>query len=69
MNRTEILSRLIKADQITFEEALFLMEKEKEYVYYPYYYTPQPLLTSPPYTITTYGTLTTGTLPYTQSSN
>lgn len=57
MNRITLLARLLEAKAITFEEALFLMEKEKEYIYYPQY-----MITNPPYTITNYPTYSTGTI-------
>lgn len=33
--KKEIISKLVKAGHITFEEGLILMETEKEYVYTP----------------------------------
>lgn len=37
MNKLEIIQRLLDDRHITAKEAMTLMEKEKEYVYYPHY--------------------------------
>lgn len=38
--KTEIIKRLVDDKSITFDEALILLEKEKEYIYVPYYNNP-----------------------------
>ena len=49
--KINIVKKLVKDKQITFEEGIMLLRKEVEYVYYP----SNPILYNPPY-ITTIGT-------------
>lgn len=54
-NKLEIVKDLVDNDVITFEEALILLEKEKEYIYVPQfqpYYPNQPYYITNPYTVT-----------------
>ncbi len=55
--KKDIIKRLLEKGQIDFDEALVLMETEKEYIYYPPYYTTVPYIQTDP-TITTPHTYT-----------